>query len=170
MTAKQQALERIAQDRASFVRLFAACAALAGRTEVQAESAALAEQIVLEVSVHSRSMREHIYPALAQALPPAAVERSLVEWGAVEHLLAELAHAKGQRFDALIDVLADAIGRLSARETQELFGPRSRVAIDWPALAQRFERSAERGMKAAARALGREVNDDEEADPVGRPA
>jgi hypothetical protein len=169
---QEDALARVAGDQRSIERLFGAWDLLRGRVDSQAEQAAIAQRVVLELDVHMQVVERLFYPALQRtrdADDGLAVERAWTELALLAELREQLAALTPR--DELFDGTMQLLGHLQRRHAQHerdcLFPLARRMAIDLVGLGQRMSTESERLLaQAAERGL---AQDDEADDPVGRP-
>ena len=97
----------------------------------------LVDVVVAELVRHAAAEEQYLYPAVRRHLPDgdALAERGLAEHAAAEPVMRDLldTFAEDERFDRLVEALADALARHVRIEEGDLFPP-LRAALDEAAL------------------------------------
>jgi hemerythrin-like domain-containing protein len=136
-------------------RLFVQWRALSSRPSTTDQRQALAEQICLELAIHTRLEEELLYPLAREVTGDAdMLDGSVDEHAAARDLMCRvlLMRADDERFDAGVTVLCDYVERHMDGEGRTLFPRLRRSGVDFGLLGRRL-RERRRELEAVPEAL-----------------
>ena len=136
--ATSNAIRLLEQDHRAVEKLFASFESAKDDDRKQK----LAEQICLELKVHTQIEEEIFYPAASRALDDNdMIEEAIVEHASAKRLIADIeAMRAGQdMFDARVKVLGEQIDHHVEEEEKELFPECRKASMDLEALGERLQ-------------------------------
>ena len=168
------AISLLTQDHEAVRQLFSAFKALAaGPQTAEEEKAALAEQICMHLSVHAQLEQEIFYPAVREAIhDDAAMDEAEIEHAAAKDLIADISsmHPRDPKFAATIAVLGEHVDHHVQHEQQSMFAQARRAGLDLAELGAQIAARRRVLLNEYGAQTARLRWEDEDADPVGRPA
>jgi hypothetical protein len=173
MSARQDAVDLLKAEQDDVNGLFEAFDALCERDAAPIEKSALAEQICLELSVHSQVEQEIFYPAVRAVIgDDELMNAAQLEHTGIDSLVAQVSEmrASDPPFDARLAVLRKAVGRHVKTEQARMYPMLRKTNLDLMALGARLQDRKAELLVRYSKLLGRGAREDEGADPVGLPA
>jgi Hemerythrin HHE cation binding domain len=170
MSARQDAVDLLKADQDDVNGLFEAYDALCERDASVIEKSALAEQICLELSVHSQVEQEVFYPAVRAVIgDDELMDEAQADHTGIDSLVAQVAEmpASDPPFDVRLAVLRKAVGRHVKDEQARMYPMLRKTNIDLMALGARLQDRKAELLVRYTKLLGRDAREDEDADPVG---
>ena len=133
----QDAVKLLTADHEKVTGLFEQFDKLSDRSKVNKKK--LADQICLELTVHSQIEEEIFYPAVREALKDSdMIDEAVVEHAAAKDLIAQIREMDpgDDLYDAKVKVLSEQIEHHVGEEESEMFEKARKAKLDLAALGE----------------------------------
>jgi hypothetical protein len=143
MTAQkpQDAIDLLEADHRAVTKLFSAYKDLAGNDAAGARRRALAEQICMELAIHTRLEEEIFYPPVREAIrDDDLLDEAEVEHATAKELIAQILSMRpgDELYDAKVTVLGEYIDHHIKEEREAMFPKVRKSGLDLAELAARL--------------------------------
>ena len=139
---KNDAVDLLDADHIAVKKLFQQFNQLAEEGASGAERKALADQICLELTVHTRIEEEIFYPAVREAIDGQDImDEADVEHAGAKHLIEQIQgmDADESHFDAKVKVLGEMIDHHVTEEREKMFPEARKSGLDLKAMVGELE-------------------------------
>ena len=150
-SANNDAIELLKADHEKVKDLFEKFEALSDRSKVNKKK--IADQICLELTVHTQVEEEIFYPAIREPLKDDdMMDEALVEHASAKDLIAQISEMDpgDELYDAKVKVLSEQIEHHVEEEEGEMFPKVRKAKVDLAALGEQMAARKEELMAGAA--------------------